>query len=784
MAEDLMEQIPVLPLRGLAVYPHMTIQFDVGRPSSVKAVEEAMRNNAPIFLVTQKDIRVETPQLGELYPIGTVAKIKQILRLSKTTIRVVMEGLFRGEIETLEKKKQFQAGNIIPLMEPNFNADAPKTIALVRRAYERFEDFVDISPSLTPDMMIHLVSSENPAYVSDFIAQHVLVRMEEKQEALQELHPVNRLKKVLKHMERELSVLEMEKEIHGKTKDNLGEMQRKLYLREQMKVLKSELGEDEEVEDEIAIFRKQILDAKLSPEGEEKLLKELKQLSKQHFGSAEGSVIRHYLEVVLALPWHKSTKERIQIDLAKKHLDADHFGLEKVKTRILEFLAVKQLAPEVTGEVLCLYGPPGVGKTSIAMSMAKAMNRNLARISLGGIHDEAEIRGHRKTYVGAMAGRIMEAIRQAGSNNPIILLDEIDKLGQDRQGDPAAALLEVLDMKQNHAFRDHFIELPFDLSSVLFIATANQLNTVPRPLLDRMELIEIASYTDEEKLQIAKRHLLPKELKRHGLQKRQLSMTDDAIRQLIVAYTKESGVRILNRKLADICRKVAMKVVSEDCKAVKLTGDNLADILGVPQYYPEKQALISRVGVVNGLAFTSVGGTLLEVEVGVMSGTGKLELTGNLGNVMKESAMAGRSYIRSRAEVLGVSSNFHKDTDIHIHFPEGAVPKDGPSAGITVTLAMVSALTDRPVRGDIAMTGEVSLRGRVLPIGGLREKTMAALRNGIHTVIIPKDNEKDLEEIDQSVRKALEFIPVSHVDEVLDFALEGGKEEEDLVCSE
>ena len=560
--------------------------------------------------------------------------------------------------------------------------------------------------------------------------------------------------------------------MQGKVRDQLTRSQRDYVLREQLKVLQHELGEDQQGGDqELYDYRRQIEKAKLPVEVKEKLEKELRRLEKQPFGSAEATVLRNYLDTVLELPWGKKTKERVNVAAARKTLDADHFGLEKVKTRILEFLAVKQLAPQLKGQILCLVGPPGVGKTSIASSVAKAIHRNMARISLGGVHDEAEIRGHRKTYVGAMPGRIIAAIRQAGSCNPLLLLDEIDKLGNDQRGDPASALLEVLDGEQNATFRDHFLEVPFDLSDVLFITTANTLDTIPRPLLDRMEVIELTSYTDEEKLQIAKRHLLPKELKRHGLSRAQLKVSDDAIRSLIRGYTREAGVRVLERQLGALCRKAAMRVVSDGVKSVHITAENLETYLGIPRYHPDRLPRTEQVGVVNGLAWTSVGGEILEVEVGVVPGTGKIELTGNLGDVMKESAHAALSYIRSRAHQLGIDEEFYKTKDIHIHFPEGAVPKDGPSAGIAITTAMVSALTEIPVRRDLAMTGEVTLRGRVLPIGGLKEKTMAAYRNGIRTVLLPVDNEKDLEEIDQTVRAGLRFVTVEQVDAVLAEAL-------------
>ncbi|MDD4716446.1 MAG: endopeptidase La, partial [Oscillospiraceae bacterium] len=603
-------------------------------------------------------------------------------------------------------------------------------------------------------------------------AQNVSMRGEDKQSILEELRPARRLEKINHILLREIEILQLEQDMQMKIRDQLGRNQRDYILREQMKVIRSELGEGEDPGTEQEEYASKIASAHLPKEVEEKLQKELSRLAKQPFGSAESAVLRNYLDTCLELPWNKRTKERVDVEAARKRLDKDHYGLEKVKERILEFLAVKQLAPDLKGQVICLVGPPGVGKTSIALSVAGAINRKLARLSLGGVRDEADIRGHRKTYVGAMPGRIISAILQSGSKNPLMVLDEIDKLGSDYRGDPSAALLEVLDAEQNYAFRDHYVELPFDLSDVLFITTANTTATIPRPLLDRMEVIELGSYTDEEKLQIAKNHLLPKQIKRHGMRRSTLRMTDDAIREVIVSYTRESGVRILERELAAICRKAAMKLVSGEAKQISITGDMLEEFLGTRKYYPERLPITEQVGVVNGLAWTSVGGEILEVEVNVVDGSGKVELTGNLGDVMKESAHAAHSYIRSRVKELGIDPDFYKNKDIHVHFPEGAVPKDGPSAGITIAVAMVSALTGAYVKRGLAMTGEITLRGRVLPIGGLKEKTMAALRHGIKTVILPADNTADLEEIDQTVRNALHFIAVEHMDTVLSEALD------------
>ena len=766
--------MPALALRGLVVYPKMMVHFDVGREISIKALEEAMSTNQPIFLVAQKDIRVDSPSRNHLFPMGTVSVVRQILRLPAKSVRVMVEGQYRARLKDLVQTEPYLVAAVDQVEFPDGyegKTGSLKAEASIRQSYELFDRYGDLAPkSASADMLMNIMSSQDPGYIADFIAQNVSMRVVDKQSVLEELRPVQRLNKVNRLLYREVEILEMEQAIQQRVQENMSQNQKDAFLREQVRVIQEELGEDSD--NEIAAYRRQIADAKLPEEVEAKLMKEVIHLEKQPFGSAEASVLRNYLDVCLDLPWNKKSKERINVQAARKILDADHFGLEDVKTRILEFLAVKQLAPDLKGQIICLVGPPGVGKTSIGMSMARAMNRKLARISLGGVHDEAEIRGHRKTYVGAMPGRIINAVRQAGTKNPLLLLDEIDKLGSDLRGDPSAALLEVLDGEQNATFRDHFVELPFDLSDVVFVTTANTTSTIPRPLLDRMEVIELASYTDEEKLQIAKDHLLPKQRKRHGLTKSQLRLTDDAIREIIVSYTRESGVRVLERELGALCRKAAMAIVSDGVKLVKVTGDNVETWLGPRKYHPEKNGMENQVGLVNGLAWTAVGGTLLEAEANVMPGSGKVELTGNLGNVMKESARAAFSYIRSRGRQLGIEGEFYKEKDVHIHFPEGAVPKDGPSAGVTICTAMVSALTGIPVRGDVAMTGEITLRGRVLPIGGLREKSMAALRNGIHTVIIPKDNESDLEKIDQTVRKALRFIPVSHVDQVLANALE------------
>ena len=767
----LSERMPVLALRGLTVFPKNTIHFDVGREKSVRALDKAMSADQRIYLVTQKDILQDDPELKDLYPMGTVAHVRQILKVSGDTVRVLVYGEYRARITDVVKTTPYLCARTESVPDLEYTSGTARIEALKRQAAQLFDEFADLTQRPVQDVMLKILSTDDPGLIADLLTQSATFGYAEKMRVLQNLHPVHRLEIANKLMAQELEVLRLENSIQDKTQQSIDKGQRDYFLREQMKVIRSELGESDD-EAEIEEYREKIEALKLPDEVEEKFMKEVQRLAKQPYGSSEASVIRNYLDTALELPWGKKTKERLDVKAAKRILDEDHFGLEKVKERILEILAVKQLSPNMPGQIICLVGPPGVGKTSIAMSVARALNRKLARISLGGIHDEAEIRGHRKTYIGAMPGRIINAVSQAGSCNPLLLLDEIDKLGSDYRGDPSAALLEVLDSEQNSTFRDNYLEVPFDLSDCMFITTANQTDTVPRPLLDRMEIIELSSYTDEEKLMIAKEHLLPKQLKKHGLKKTQVRLSDDALREIIRCYTRESGVRNLERELANLCRKCAMRFVSDpELKRISVTGRNLEELLGVRKFLPDKLASADSVGLVTGLAWTSVGGETLEVECNVVDGSGKLNLTGNLGDVMKESVQAAMSYIRSRTQVLGIPEDFYKIKDIHVHFPEGAVPKDGPSAGITVCTAMVSALTGAPVRRDIAMTGEISIRGRVLPIGGLKEKTMAALRHGVKTVIIPASNEKDLEEIDQTVRKALNFILVDHVDAVIDAAL-------------
>lgn len=771
MSEQLISgRLPVLALRGLTVFPDQTVHFDVGRPKSVKALEEAMKRDQNIMLMPQRDIVENDPSLEGLYTIGTVAKVKQVLHAQGENLRVLVTGICRARIQDLYQTEPFLAGNIIAVPETEV-MDSTRAHALRREANNLYALYSDLLEHPAQTVQLRMMAAENSGFIADSIAQNSGIDFLDKVKMLSQLNPVKRLEMAVKLLRREIEMLKLETKIQEKTKANIDQNQKDYYLREQIRVLRDELGEGDD-ESEFSIYEKNILKLNLPQESEQKLLKDLSRLKKQPFGSSEAAVLRNYLDTVLELPWNVRTKERIDLSAARKILEADHFGLEKVKERILETLAVRKMAPEMPPQIICLVGPPGVGKTSIAYSIAHSLNRKMARIALGGVRDEAEIRGHRKTYVGAMPGRIMTALIQAGSSNPLLLLDEIDKMGSDHRGDPAAALLEVLDGEQNKTYRDHYLEIPYDLSDVMFITTANTLDTVPRPLLDRMEVIELNSYTDEEKLMIAKNHLLPKQMKKHGIKKTQLRVTDDAIREIISCYTRESGVRKLERRFAAICRKAAMSILEQETpKRITVTGSNLETFLGIRKYLPDRLPGSDQVGLVTGLAWTSVGGETLEVEVNVMDGSGKLELTGNLGDVMKESAHAALSYIRANAAKLGIPADFYKTKDIHVHFPEGAVPKDGPSAGVTVCTALVSALTGATVRRDVAMTGEISLRGRVMAIGGLKEKTMAALRHGISTVIIPKDNERDLEEIDQTVRKSLNFVVASHIETVLETAL-------------
>ena len=767
--------IPVIALRGLTVFPDLTLSFDVEREISIYALDNAMEGDRSIFLVTQREIATTAPTEQDLYTVGTICRILQIIKTSETSVRVIVEGQQRARIHRLWQSRPFLQANVELLEEDFPGRMTARTEALIRQTYVIFGEYKELVSNLSDDFVSAVLDCRDPGRLADFIAQNINLRHGDRQRILEELNPVKRLRLMNELLAHEVEVISLEVELEHKVRSRVAQVQKDMILREQMKVLQHELGDDGD--EEIAEYTDKIEKLKLPEEIHKKLMKEVDRLAKQPYGSAEASVIRNYLDVCLEIPWHKTTKDRADVAKARAILDRDHFGLEKVKERILEFIAVQQINPNAKGKILCLVGPPGVGKTSIAISVAKAMNRKLSRLSLGGVRDEADIRGHRKTYIGAMPGRIIDALTRAGSMNPLLVLDEIDKLASDMRGDPASALLEVLDSAQNSAFRDHFLEVPVDLSRVMFITTANITSTIPRPLLDRMEVIELGSYTDEEKLHIARDHLLPRQRKENGLRAGQLKLGDDALRAIITNYTRESGVRTLERQLGKLCRKCAMRLVETDVKSVTITQADLTDLLGTPPYAEEALAKFDQIGVVSGLAWTEVGGELLEVEAGVMDGSGKLELTGNLGDVMQESCKAAYTCLRSRAAELGIPRDFYKTKDIHVHFPEGAVPKDGPSAGIAIATAMLSALTGRAVRHDVAMTGEITLRGRVLPIGGLREKTMAAKRSGIKTVIVPKGNEKDLADIDPTVRQALRFIPAETVDAVFAHALTRPKKE-------
>jgi ATP-dependent Lon protease len=771
MSDEPVRRLPLLPLRGLTIFPYMVLHFDVGRPKSIAALEAAMVNNQEIFLVTQKDTKLDEPEPDDIYEVGTISKIKQLLKLPGDTIRVLVEGLERGRIlEYTKEDPYFEVDLATPASYDSKEIEL-QLEAVSRSVLSVFEDYVKLSNKISPETLLTVNTLEDPGRLADIVAANILVKAEDKQNILEAFHPVERLESLYEILVREIEILEIENKINLRVKKQVDKVQREYYLREQLKAIQKELGESEGQLGEIEEYQDRIEKANLPEEAHEKASKELDRLSKMGPGSAEGSVIRTYLDWILDLPWNVETEDNLDLKNAAKILDEDHYGLEKVKERVVEYLAVRQLTKNMKGPILCFVGPPGVGKTSIAKSIAKSLNRKFVRMSVGGVRDEAEVRGHRRTYVGAIPGRIIASIKQAGSKNPVFLLDEIDKMSSDFRGDPAAALLEVLDAEQNFAFRDHYLELPFDLSKVMFLTTANTLETIPRPLLDRMEVIRISGYTEEEKLNIASRYLVPKQMKEHGIPEHGIIMSDKTIRDIINYYTRESGVRSLERQIATVCRKAARRLLETKGKKVRVTETNLNKYLGIPRFHYDKVKNQDEVGIVTGLAWTSVGGDTLSIEVTPMSGTGKLVLTGQLGDVMKESARAGFSYIRSRAAELGLDEDFHEKLDIHIHIPEGAIPKDGPSAGITMTTAVISALTNIPARSDVAMTGEITLRGRILPIGGLKEKMLAAHRAGIKKIIIPSENERDLEEIPDNVKRKVEIVPAESMDEVLLHAL-------------
>ena len=758
-----------IPLRGVVVFPGIMTSFEISRKLSVKAIKLADENKSELFLITQKDITVEVPAFADLYKVGVVAVLKHVFRLPNGNYQVMVEGLRRGEIVSLQADNDILYSDVV-IRDVEYEEDYYEVKKKITTVFTALGNYLQYFSRPSKEILEEARTIEDPGVFSDCITSAFLVKFQDKQRVLDELNPVKRLDILLDILTHEIEIMELEGSIQSKVRSRLSKTQKEIYLREQLRTIENELGISSEYENEDE-YRSKIKSKKLPKAVEEKLLDENRKLQKMQFGSPEATVIKNYIETCLELPWNKMSKKDPDIKKAKKILDEDHDGLVKVKERILEFIAVKQLAPDLSGQILCLVGPPGVGKTSIARSIARATNRKYVRISLGGIRDEAEIRGHRKTYIGSMPGRIINALKLAGTSNPVILLDEVDKLTKDAHGDPTSALLEVLDVDQNKTFRDHFIEIPVDLSECIFIATANTTATIPLPLLDRMELIEMDSYSEGEKVSIAKNHLIPKQLKRHGLKKNHLKFTGEAIGFIINGYTKESGVRNLEREIAAVCRKTARGVVEGEFKSLTLDKVNVEKMLGPQKFLPDIIYSEDEQGIVNGLAWTQLGGEMLRIEVLSMPGNGLLELTGSLGDVMKESAKAAVSYIRKHAADLGIEEDFHKKYDIHIHVPEGAIPKDGPSAGITIATGIVSELSGRKVRQNVAMTGEITLTGRVLPIGGLKEKSMAALKAGVNTVIVPKDNLKDIEEFDEDIRKNIEFIGVSKIDEVLSVAL-------------
>ena len=765
--------LPLLPLRGILVFPYMVIHLDVGREKSVQAIEEAMINERSIFLATQKEAQTDDPGEEDIFTVGTVAEVKQLLKLPGGTIRVLVEGIARAEIKGYVSKDPYFKVELDQYSEEF--AKNPQIEALMRNLVTQFEQYVKLSKKIPPETVVTVVNLEEPGRLSDIVASHLTLRIEDKQEILEAIDIVKRLEKLCAIVARELEIVELERKINVRVRKQMEKTQKEYYLREQIKAIQRELGEKDDRMAEGEELKEKIAKAKLPKEVEEKALKELDRLEKMPPMAAEAAVVRNYLDWLLALPWSKGTRDRLDINLAETILEEDHYGLKIVKERILEYLAIRKLAKKMKGPILCFVGPPGVGKTSLGRSIARALERKFVRISLGGVRDEAEIRGHRRTYVGAMPGRIVQGMKTAGSKNPVFLLDEIDKMSMDFRGDPSSALLEVLDPEQNNTFSDHYIEAPYDLSNVMFITTANVQHNIPRPLQDRMEIIYISGYTEVEKTQIAMRHLLGKQIKEHGLNDSMVQISENTIKRLIREYTRESGVRNLERSIASLCRKAAKHIVSGKSDKVKITAQNLENYLGKPRFRYGMAEQEDQIGVATGLAWTEVGGETLAIEVTIYKGNGKLTLTGKLGDVMKESAQASYSYVRSRAIELGIKEEMFEKFDLHVHVPEGAIPKDGPSAGITLAIALASALTNRKIRHDVAMTGEITLRGRVLPIGGLKEKVLAAHRAGIKIVIFPIDNKKDLEEIPNNVKKQVELIPVEHMDEVLKIALRESK---------
>ena len=769
MKENL-EVLPLIPLRGIIIFPYMILHFDVGREKSILALEEAMENEQKIFLSAQKEAETEEPIVEDIYDVGTICEIKQILKLPGDTVRVLVEGKTRGRIVNYLEEEPFLKVEIEEI-EDNQYEDDKEVDALIRLVKTNFDEYIKLSGDSSSDLTVGVEDLEEPGKIADVIGSYININQEEKQDLIGIIDSKERLEKILIIINEEIEILKIERKIGIKVKNKIDKVQKEYYLKEQLKAIQEELGEDEEDKKEINLYKEKINKAKLPKEVKEKAIYELDRLKNSGNFSAEGGVIRSYLDWILSLPWNKDTKDNLDITKARDILDKEHYGLKDVKDRIIEYLAVRKVSKTLKGPILCLVGPPGVGKTSIAKSIAHSLNRNFVRMSLGGVRDEAEIRGHRKTYVGAIPGRIIYGMKQAKSRNPLFLLDEIDKMSNDFRGDPADALLEVLDAEQNATFRDHYLELDFDLSKVLFITTANTLSTIPGPLLDRMEIIEVSGYTSEEKFYIARNHLIPKKLKEHNMEAGKITFSNSSIYYIIDNYTRESGVRGLERKISSIIRKSITEMIEKNKDTTNVTVNHVKKYLGPEVFSYEKADKEDKVGVVTGLAWTAYGGDTLPIEVTVMEGNGKLQLTGKLGEVMVESAKAGYSYVRSNASEYGIDTNFYKNKDIHIHVPEGAVPKDGPSAGVTMITALISALGDKKVKHNVAMTGEITLTGRVLPIGGLKEKSLAAYRAGIDTIIIPKANEKDLRNIPKTVKNKIDFIVADKIEKVLDNAL-------------
>lgn len=766
-----MTVMPLIPLRGLTVFPEMGLHFDIGREKSIVALERAMMMNQTVFLVSQKDAETDLPTVDDFYHIGTIAKIKQMLKMPGDNIRVLVEGVCRGEIDTLIKETPYFKARVKQIPEQLYPEGVPTDLlALMRMALQLYKQYLRYQ-SKDDNRYNSAAAVKNPGRLADVIATGMDVKIHDKQVIMAEVDPGRRLEKVCALLNNEIEILRMQNEISAKVKEAVNKNQKEYYLREQMKAIQEELGNDEDIEDELNAWEEKLEKVVLPEAVQEKVVKEMKRYRKMPQSSAESGVIRSYIDWILDLPWNVSSQDNIDVIKTKEILEEDHYGLDKVKDRVLEYLSVMKLAGELKGPILCLVGPPGVGKTSIAKSVARSIDRKFVRMSLGGVRDEAEIRGHRRTYIGAIPGRIMSGIKEAGTNNPVFLFDEVDKIGADYKGDPASALLEVLDPEQNKDFMDHYLEIPFDLSKVMFITTANTIDTIPRPLLDRMEVIEVTGYTEEDKVQIADKYLVPKKVKENGLSDSNVTVTEAAIRTIINDYTRESGVRNLEREISNVCRKVARQVVETGKAETAIDVPEVRQLLGKRRYHYDKVEGVNEIGVTTGMAWTIVGGDTLFIETTVVPGNGKLVLTGQLGEVMQESAKAGISYIRSRAKELGINENFYKENDIHIHIPEGATPKDGPSAGVTMCTSVISALTSTPVHKDVSMTGEITLRGKVLPVGGIREKVLAAHRAGIKKILLPKENESDIDEIPENVRKQLTFVLLETVDDALREAL-------------